>query len=213
MTAKRLPLQPHDPEAVEVAAERVARKRAMHVRFLAAAASDGKRQWFVVGVRPRSEKAVENELADQGVTAWVPLKNERSSRMRRRRIDGRQGPAVPGYVFVRMVADAAGFLGVLGLRDVVAFLGTGERPAPVRNEIMDALKDLVEGGAFDEGPCDRLRRVLTKGDRVQIQGGAFAFVEAVVIGYRGGRSARVMANLFGGDVPMQVPLTNLQRIA
>ena len=74
-----------------------------------------RRTWYVLHVKPRAEKKVNDFLAAMGVFHYLPLvRKER--RVQRRRIV-RHLPVFPGYVFTRLFPDER--LRVLGARNIV----------------------------------------------------------------------------------------------
>lgn len=119
----------------------------------------------------------------------------------------KRGPIFLGYVFVNVVPSADAFVGLLSIRHVRSILGDGESPVHVRAENINLLRELIDGDLLDAE-----ERKLMPGDRVEINHGPFAFVEAVVKSHRKAGRIECMAQLFGGEVPVEVPLANLQRI-
>ncbi|MCR9134748.1 MAG: hypothetical protein NXI27_02035 [Alphaproteobacteria bacterium] len=214
MNAPRERLKFHDPVSAQAEVDRRLRERELRQSMLDAASRDapGDSRWFVLSVANRREIEVADALEAKNICAWVPMKTTQIIRRRGRMSDGKSVPIFTGYVFVQVVACAHAFLGLLSVDHVQALLGSGEQPIPVRHEIMCALKELVEGDAFEDDARSAMRSKFKPGDMVEINHGVFSFVTAVVSGYRGTRHVRCMAELFGGKTVVDVPLANLEKI-
>lgn len=203
-----------DPASAQSELDKRQHQRRVHQAMLQAASKDhpGDSEWFVLSVTNRAELAIASAMEMENICAWVPQKTASYTRRKPRTNDPKLVPLFSGYLFVRVVPSASAFLGLLAFDHVHSILGTGEKPLPVKGEIINVLKELIECGCFDIKPRDMARRLLKPGDLVEINHGAMAFVEAVVEGYRGTRHVRCMAALFGGEVAVTIPLVKLRKI-
>ena len=204
----------HDPAAAQAALDRVKRVRELQRRMLDAAAESvaGDSLWFVLSVRNRCEKDVHERLAAKKICSWLPVKEISLKRNRFRPPRRKTAPVFTGYVFVQVVPSAHAFAGLREIRDVESILGHGELPTPVPEENMKQINALHCEGFFEDRPVYASDKRFRRGDHVAVSHGAFAFVEAVVEGYRGSRHVRCIANLFGGQVPVNVPLDKIELI-
>tara|TARA_R110002167_G_scaffold179517_1_gene379229 strand:- start:229 stop:876 length:648 start_codon:yes stop_codon:yes gene_type:complete len=185
-----------------------------HQRAVLAASKEaqGDSQWFVLSVANRHEMAVAEAMQVENICAWVPTRQAAARRCRGRLMDGHDAPIFAGYVFVKVVMSAPAWQGLLGFDKVISLLGDGERPLAVSAEIINALKGMVASKLFDKSPRDQMEAEYVKGCKVEVTGGAFAFVNAVVTGYRGTRHVRCKTALFGGEVAVTIPVANLKII-
>lgn len=185
-------------------------ERRMEAAFLAiAAGSNGEpRRWYALRTDNRSEIAVEKCLADAGVTAWVPRHQRvvvcRKSHKRRVKVEVTFG----GYVFVRVVPDARSWVGLTRVKGVAGIVAADGVPFPIADKEMSDLIDLVDAGWFDVKEVDGH---IAAGTKVRIEAGAFAGFEAVMDGYVGKRSVRVLAHILGKDVPVTLPLAKVAK--
>ena len=199
------PQELHDPAAVQSRLERCGRERELNNSLLKAAARDapGKPLWYVLAVSRCKENIVASSLTRHDINAWVPMRKVKLRRSRgrtrgRHRRRMRITPMFEGYVFVSVVPSAEAFVGLLSIRYVRSILGDNAGPVHVRTKRIEALAGLLSGGVLDT-----TQPPLSPGDRVEIDHGAFSFVEALVKDYREGADrAKCIATLFGGDVPI-----------
>lgn len=211
MNARLNDLKFHDPVSAQSRIDRIKRVQELQRIMLAAAGESvaGKPLWFVLSVRNRCEKRVAKCLVDEKIQAWVPMRNRAVGRNRGRAKAAKPSVIFTGFVFVRMVPSAHAFAGLQGVRHVQSILGHGELPTPVPAENMKELMQMIIDGKFDEEQVYGAANDYAKGDVVEVGGGAFQFVQAIVIGYRGTRHVRCMANLFGGKSAIDIPLDKI----
>lgn len=214
MMAQRPEMDFVDPASAHGALERVERVRALQRRMLDAAAesASGDSLWFVLSVRNRCEKDVHERLEAKNICSWMPVREVSLKRNRFRPPRMKTAPIFTGYVFVQVVPTAHAFAGLREIRDVESILGHGELPTPVPEENMLQINALHREGFFKDQPAYASDKRFRKGDVVAVSHGAFEFVEAVVEGYRGSRHVRCIANLFGGHVPINVPLDKIELV-
>jgi len=211
MNARLNDLNFHDPVSAYSRMEQQERVRRLQRELLQAAGESvlGKQLWFVLSVRKRSEKRIFDSLTKEKIHSWMPEKKRCSARYKRRGSAVSADLIFPGYLFVRIVPSAHAFAGLRLVKGVESILGHGEGPTPVSDEIMNELMGMVSVGLFDDKRVYASDRTYRKGDRVTISHGAFQFVQAVVEGYHKTKHVRCIANLFGGQVPVNVPLDKI----
>ncbi|HTO29635.1 MAG TPA: transcription termination/antitermination NusG family protein, partial [Pararhizobium sp.] len=90
---------------------------------MASANQPGQAHWYVVHTAERREKSVYERLAEEKISAYLPLV-ERGRIVRRGRVvDLTPGPALPGYVMVHLVPSAAAFCGLRHIDGVIGVVG------------------------------------------------------------------------------------------
>ena len=200
-----------DTSRCEAKSDRVRSERRMDAELMAAATVDvaGRRRWFALRTANRCEVDLRDMLCDARVDAVVPVKEKQIGR----RAGSRGGkvvhrPVLAGLVFVKLVPSHNAFAGLARIRDVVGFVGRGERPHPIGDREMNGFMDLAQAGAFDERNTPS---GLVVGSRVRISVGPFADFEGVLEGYARGRTARVLTWLFGQEMTVDVKLAHLDK--
>ncbi|WP_274426763.1 transcription termination/antitermination protein NusG [Chelativorans sp. YIM 93263] len=184
-------------------------KRKMHERFLkAAAGAEYDRRWFVLRVAHRPEREVVAELDDSGLEAWAPVKTVWRTVFHSKKKRAAHRPVFRSYVFVRAVPSAEAWHGLLGIKGVRAVLGGGSGPFPISDETMNKLMGLVKAGVFDQKKNARPYRI---GETVRVKDGPFADFTGVLEGYAASRGVRVLASLFGREVPVELTLAQIEK--
>lgn len=95
--------------------------------------------WYALRTRSRHEKLVRNQLDKQGIEPLLPTVKRLSQwKDRKKEIEV---PLFSGYCFVRFGQDAK--LLIQGVSGVVEIVGSGNRPEPIPDEEIEALKTLM----------------------------------------------------------------------
>jgi len=127
--------------------------------------------WFVLYIKSRNEKKVTAQLQLLGITAYCPLKTEiKQWSDRKKKVET---PLIPSYIFVQLEEKQRQL--VFQVPGVVRYLFWLGRPAVVRNEEIDILKDWLKNDLLDvhvEG--------IKPGDKVEIAKGPFKGKEGIV---------------------------------
>ena len=93
--------------------------------------------WYAVNTQPRREEVAELNLRRLGVETFFP--RIREERVIRRRREVVTGPLFPGYLFARFDL-ATSFRAVNYARGVKQVVSFGAVPAPVDEEVLDAIR-------------------------------------------------------------------------
>lgn len=148
------------------------------------------KQWYVVYTKPRQEAVAEENLERQGYEVYLPLIAE----PRRQRGRWRQcfEPLFPRYLFVRLRpgCDNTGPIRyTTGVSNVVRF---AEELAAVDDHIVESLKRRADCATGWNVPK---ASVFEPGDRVLMDDGPFAGVEAIFQAESGSERVVVLLNL------------------
>ncbi|MBK5290705.1 MAG: UpxY family transcription antiterminator [Acidobacteriia bacterium] len=98
--------------------------------------------WFVLSLKPRSEKATAAGLDRHGIDHYLPLYHDR--RRWSDRVKRIQAPLFPGYIFCRFSYSQR--LQVLNLPSVHNIVGAGKTPIPVPDSELSAVRTMIESG-------------------------------------------------------------------
>jgi transcriptional antiterminator RfaH len=146
--------------------------------------------WSVVQTKPQCEQLVRNRLMRSQIETYLP----------KIKIHGRIALLFPAYLFVRI---AESFYEVRWTDGVIRLLMAGEQPARLADEvIMDIRKREV--GGYVKLPK---RNILKKGDKLQITNGSFAGHIGVCDGMGSRERVRILLELLGRQVPVELPDT------
>ena len=120
------------------------------------------KNWLAVYTKPRHEKGVEKEFQKKGFEVYLPILKERRKWSDRKKWV--EFPLFRSYVFVRTKIKNTLF--VLQTPGVVKVIKFGEEVAVVRNESIEAIKLMIEGG-YNPEPLN----YFIKGDPVEVKDG------------------------------------------
>ena len=126
-------------------------------------------RWYVVHTKPRGEEIALFHLRRQNFDAYLPRHLKKRSHARR--TDWVPSPLFPNYMFVAMDADQSRWRSIRGTIGVNGLVCNGERPSPVPEGIVEAIRARENENGFVGFNRDD---VFKKGERVEIAGGPFA---------------------------------------
>lgn len=145
--------------------------------------SNGTPRWFALKTRSRHEKLVRDRLAAQGVEEFLPTVTRLSQwKDRRKEI---VVPLFAGYCFARFAWPDR--LAVQKTSGVVAIVGGGDRPEPIPDEEIEAIRQLMASTLrYDPSPY------LREGMLVEVAKGPLQGVRGLLV-RKGTRHRLVLA--------------------
>jgi len=149
--------------------------------------------WWVVQAESRTENAVCALLAREKYECYYPRIKHR----------GRIAPLFPGYMFVRATGQ---WYPVRWTNHVIRVLFAGDKPAQLPDKIVDEIRKRQIGGFVKLPPPTRLK----KGQKVRITRGSFEGHVAVYEGMTGKDRERVLLDLLGQKVSVELPDRDLE---
>ena len=134
--------------------------------------ADGIPRWYAVRTRSRHEKLVRDRLAAQGIEHLLPTVVRLSQwKDRKKEIEA---PLFSGYCFVRFSWPDR--LAVQTVSGVVGLVGGGQRPEPIPDAEIDALKSLMASDLpYDAHPY------LREGMIVEVKRGPLEGVRGILL--------------------------------
>jgi transcription antitermination factor NusG len=129
--------------------------------------------WFAIQTRPRHEKKLATELAQKGISTFLPLVTDtRQWSDRRVQVDF---PLFSCYLFVNIVPTAETRVAVLQSYGALSFVGCGKDPIPVpESQIEDVRRIVASKVPFGS------HAFLEIGQRVRIRGGVLDGIEGIL---------------------------------
>lgn len=155
------------------------------------------RKWFAVALLPHADAQAKAHLLRQGFEVFAPtlLRTVRHARQFRTKV----APLFPGYLFVNVDIAEARWRSVNGTRGVRSIVSAGDRPLPVPDSVIAALR-----------PDETKPVPLEPGTELEVVSGPFAGLLAQLERLDGGSRVAVLMQLIGGYVSVTLPLETIR---
>ena len=158
-------------------------------------------RWYVAYTQPNAEWKAVAHLRRQGFEAYLPLC--RAIRRHARRQEVVRRPLFPRYVFVGLDLAADRWRAVNGTVGVGRLVCHGERPAPLPDAVVAALR----AGEDAEGLVSLSSLVLfDPGARLRVLDGAFAGKTGRYVAMSAAERVVLLFDLIGREVEVTVPI-------
>ncbi|RWQ12355.1 transcription termination/antitermination NusG family protein [Mesorhizobium sp.] len=177
--------------------------------LLAAAGESGPAmRWFVLCIAHHAEKDVDKSLEKAGIERWFPVEKRLRNAPHAKRKVVYHVPALPGYVFVRVLNRDETWSALLNLDGVRAVLGGALGPVPIAECKYLELKKKLEEKSTDEAVVEA---AFPLGARVLIEEGPFASFPGTIDRVMDEQRAVVMVEIFGRMTPIELGLAQITK--
>ena len=113
----------------------------------------------------------------------------------------------PGYILVKMILDDTSWLAVRTTQGVTAFVGTSNKPTPISDHEVEAIKKFMEL----EAP--KFKSTFSVGEAVKIVDGPFAdFLGSIEAIDKEKGKLRVLVSIFGRETPVELDFLQVAKI-
>jgi transcriptional antiterminator RfaH len=163
-------------------------------------------KWYVIQTKPGDEHRVEIHLLNQEIEPFLPLLEVRQ--YQGGNIIKRVKPLFPNYLFARLDLGLH-YYKVKWTRGVSKILGTGDGPIPVSEKVVQEIRKRA-----GEDNLVRLEEGWKEGDIVQITTGPFKELMGIFQKKMSEKGrVRILLNLIGVDVPVQISQYQIKKVA
>ena len=164
------------------------------------------REWYVVHTKPGNEYRAEKNLTSQEIETFLPLLETYQC------FGGRPlqkiKPLFPNYLFAKLDIDTH-YYKVKWTRGVSKILGVGGEPMAISERVIETIK-----ARMGENNLVTLDDGLQEGNIVQFTSGPFKDLMGVFDKKMSdGKRVKVLLNLIGVDVPVQVSRYQIKKVA
>ena len=160
--------------------------------------------WFALHVKPRHEKAVENQLEARSLEGYSPCYSAR--RHWSDRVKAVELPLFPRYVFCRFTFEER--LKVLSIPSVVSIVGFGGVPCPISDTDIETVKSMVASGLpVLPWPCLRI------GEQVRVCAGPLTGLEGILTREKAAYRVVVSMELLQRAVAVEVERDLIEPVA
>ncbi|HMQ50762.1 MAG TPA: transcription termination/antitermination protein NusG [Anaerolineae bacterium] len=171
-------------------------------------------QWYVIhsysGYENKVQKNLFHRIESMGMQDMifqvvVPTEEEVELKDGHRRTVERR--VFPGYILVEMILDDDSWYVVRNTPGVTGFVGSGNKPIPLRQEEVDKILKRMEA----EAP--KVKVSFKVGDRVRIVEGPFEDFMGTVDDIDLDKTrVRVLVNFFGRETPLDLDFLQVERV-
>lgn len=163
-------------------------------------------QWYVIQTKPGNEHRVEMNLFHQEIEVFLPLLE--TFQYSQAKVLQKIKPLFSNYLFAKLDIDAH-YYKVKWTRGVNKILGSGVEPVPVSEKVIQTIRERT-----GKGNLVKMEEEWREGDPVRINSGPFK--ELIGVFQRkmsdNGR-VRILLNLIGVDVPVQISRWQIKKVA
>ena len=162
--------------------------------------------WYVIHTKPGDEGRVRTNLQNQEIETFLPFLE--TYQYCNGRMIPKTKPLFPNYLFARLDLELH-YYKVKWTRGVSKILGSGSEPVPISAKVIQTIKE-----RSGKDNLIKLEDELKDGDMVQINSGPFKSLRGVfqkVMSSKG--RVRILLNLIGVDVPLQISKWQIKKVA
>ena len=153
-------------------------------------------RWYLIQTKSRQEARAEEHLQRQHFECYRPLKPHPPHT----RTSMPEGEALfPGYLFIRLDRIADNWYPIRSTRGVSRIVTFGGQPVPVRDELIDQLRQRLAQARAQPA------RGFRSGERVQINQDGFSDSEAIFVSSDGEERAVILLTLLQREQRVSVP--------
>jgi len=164
------------------------------------------RSWYVVQTKPGNEYRVETNLSNQEIEVFLPLLEtfQHSSGKMIQKIK----PLFPNYLFAKLDINLH-YYKVKWTRGVNKILGNGDGPISISGKVVETIKERT-----GKDNLVKLEEEWKEGDQVRINSGPFKDLVGVFQKKMSDNGrVRILLNLIGVDVPVQISRCQIKKVA
>lgn len=149
-----------------------------------------KARWYLIQTKPRQESRADENLRRQHFECYWPKKTGDGT------CDDAAEALFPGYLFIRLDRQLDNWYPIRSTRGVARVVSFGSEPTPVRDELIEELRQRLAAPAT--------RPHFEPGERVQVRGGSLKELEAIFISPDGEERSVILLNLLQREQKVRV---------
>ena len=163
--------------------------------------------WYLIHTKPRQENIALENLRQQGYTCYLPLLNV--EKIRRGKLAIILEALFPRYLFIQLdtALSSQSWTPIRSTKGVNRLVAFGGQPAKVDEALVFVLR------RAEENQPERLQKMFSAGDKVQLTHGAFAGLEGIYQMNDGESRAMVLIEILSKPVRIAVEPVELRKLA
>jgi transcriptional antiterminator RfaH len=162
---------------------------------------EGKKKWYAVYTKPRTEKVVLKNLEEKKIETYLPIQQVISIwKDRKKKIDK---VLFTSYIFVKI--NKIDFLNVQKTNGVVKFVTLEKKPCPIPDLQIEAIKNILEGN-YDFVTENKKFKI---GENVEISSGSLKGLKGKLIDYKGKSKVVISIDTIGMSLLLETNAFNI----
>lgn len=161
--------------------------------------------WFAVYAKPNAELSAVTNLKRQGFDVYCP--RFRKQRRHAGRVETVIRPLFPRYLFINMDMENCRWRAIHSTTGVSHLVCQGERPWPVADHLIDAIKATEVEGVIDDKASSP---VIAAGTQVRISWGPLADQVGTLVQLSDHERVEILLELMQGTVKVSLPRAAVQ---
>lgn len=150
------------------------------------AASSSNPRWYLIQTKPRQEARAEENLRRQNFECYRPRNRGKT-----------EEALFPGYLFIHLDRQLDNWYPIRSTRGVARVVSFGGEPTPVRDELIEQLRQRLAAPPLDPA--------FKPGERVQLRVDGFQELEAIFVSADGEKRSVILLNLLQREQKVRVP--------
>lgn len=156
--------------------------------------------WYLVQCKPRQDERAEENLRRQGFICYRP-QHSRERLVRGQRLLVEES-LFPGYLFIQL-SQLDNWAPLRSTRGVSRVVGFSNQPLAVSSCLIEQLQQRCNGVSTEH--------LLETGDKVRIDHGPFAELEAIFLSMDGNERVVLLMNILHREQKVRVPLASVRK--
>lgn len=158
--------------------------------------------WYLIHCKANQDERAEENLLRQGYQCYRPTwRRERLLRGKRQHLSE---SLFPGYLFIQLSLHD-NWAPLRSTRGVLRTVSFGGQPVTIADDIISHLRSREHELSGEES-------LLTQGDRVRINQGTFAELEAFFLAMEGDERVVLLMNFLQGEQRIKLPLSSITKL-
>jgi transcriptional antiterminator NusG len=182
-------------------------------QLVTASASEGAK-WYVVHTQSGFEAKAKEALGQRSKTlgfqdkifdAVIPMRDVVVIKKGKKKTIKEK--VFPGYLLIKMILNDDSWLVVRTTQGITGFVGAGNKPTPISEKEVEAIKRFVE----QEQP--KFKAKFTVGEAIKVTDGPFAdFVGTIELIDETKGKVRVLISIFGRETPVELDFLQVAKL-
>lgn len=166
----------------------------------------GTEKWYLIMSKPNKDAYAEEQLSCQGYIIYRPVISVKKKV--RGKIKKVEESLFPRYLFVQLKAGVDDWSPIRSTRGVLSIVRFGIIPAEVPNRLIQLLKQKENKNTAIAMNMNRFKQ----GEKIIIESGPFAGIEAVFKSYKGEERVIVLLNILSNISTLSLSLDMIEKV-